>query len=310
MIWVIMEGLRFKGRIKMRTIVTFALLAVASCCQLVANEKDEVQKRVNSYVDAVINRDPDVIAEHWVPDAQYTNPHTQVSVQGREAIKEQFKELFDEHGFNPTAILETTSIDFPEKDKAIQRGKVFLNLPGSPQQASNFQVNLTKQNNQWYISSIDEVEVVPSTPHYENLKDLEWLIGQWLDNDQEDNVEILSNYQWDKSKNFITNDFQVTVLGTKDLDGRQVIGWDPANNKIRSWLFDSEGGIAEANWKKVGNRWVIESIDTLPDGSVGSQTTIITPIDRNSFNLEMTGREVDGEILPNLGPVKIIRKEA
>lgn len=292
----------------MQKVMMLVLLALVCCSPLAAADKDDVQKRVDSYVDAINRNDPDAIAEHWLTDAKYTNPLTQESVQGREAIKNQFKEIFEQLDDKTSVKIETTSIDFPSPDKAIERGKALLTVPGSPQQESRFQVNLVKQDNKWYISSIDEVEWLAPTSHHDDLKDLEWLIGEWLDDDKEDNVEVLSTYQWDENKNFITHHFQVTALGNKDSEGKQVIGWDPVNNRIRSWLFDSDGGFAEANWKKDGNRWVIESVNTLPDGRLGSQTTILTPIDRNNYNMEITGRDIDGEILPNLGPVKIGRK--
>ena len=36
----------------------------------------------------------------------------------------------------------------------------------------------------------------------------------------------------------------------------QVIGWDPAAKQVRSWVFDSGGGIGEGIWTKQGDKWI------------------------------------------------------
>ena len=43
-----------------------------------------------------------------------------------------------------------------------------------------------------------------------------------------------------------------------DLEGTQVIGWDPAAGTIRSWMFDSDGGFGEGTWSKKDNSWIVK----------------------------------------------------
>ena len=81
------------------------------------------------------------------------------------------------------------------------------------------------------------------TSHYEYLKDLEWMIGEWVDSD--DNSTISTVCAWSKNRNFITRSFSVSIEGHIGLEGTQVIGWDPEKKRIRSWMFDSEGGFGE-----------------------------------------------------------------
>ncbi|MCG8585367.1 MAG: DUF4440 domain-containing protein, partial [Pirellulales bacterium] len=84
--------------------------------------------------------------------------------------------------------------------------------------------------------------------------------------------------------------------------------WDPAKKQIRSWVFDSDGGFAEGVWSKKDKRWAIQTKATLPDGKTASSTTILEPIDENAFSWQKVGRVIDGEILPNLEAVTIVRQ--
>ncbi len=107
-------------------------------------------------------------------------------------------------------------------------------------------------------------EVIPS--HYEQLKALEWMVGNWTDEGADAEVELDCN--WTKNKNFLTRAFKISVDG-QTIRGMQVIGWDPAAKAIRSWTFDSNGTFAEATWEHRGDRWFIRNRGVLPDGRVG-----------------------------------------
>ena len=61
-----------------------------------------------------------------------------------------------------------------------------------------------------------------------------------------------------------------------DLEGTQVIGWDPAAGTIRSWMFDSDGGFGEGIWSKKDNSWIVKFSQVLPDGRKASATNIYT----------------------------------
>ena len=56
-----------------------------------------------------------------------------------------------------------------------------------------------------------------------------------------------------------------TVEGKKGVDqaGTEVIGWDPHAKRLRSWVFDSNGGFGENMWVKDGNRWLMQYSGTL-----------------------------------------------
>jgi hypothetical protein len=45
----------------------------------------------------------------------------------------------------------------------------------------------------------------------------------------------------------------------------------------------------------------------MPDGRKTSAINVLTMLDKNTFNWQSTGRELDGEILPNIEPIKVVR---
>ena len=143
--------------------------------------------------------------------------------------------------------------------------------------------------------------------HYPNLKEIEWLIGTW--EDQAEDVTILVNGQWDKYKNFILQHFEWKVEDRDELELKQIIGWDPIQQKIRSWVFDSDGGFGEGLWTKVNDQWHVKMIYTLPDGRKGSATNVYAKNDNNSYSFSSFGREIDGEVLPNIKPTKLTKKQ-
>ena len=92
--------------------------------------------------------------------------------------------------------------------------------------------------------------------------------------------------------------------------GTQVIGWDAAAKKIRSWVFDSTGGFGEGEWSRDGNRWTVKLKTILNNGHRASSINIYTYVDPNTFTWQSVGREVNGEPLPNIDEVTVVRKQA
>jgi hypothetical protein len=114
-------------------------------------------------------------------------------------------------------------------------------------------------------AAADATTEAPATPAGASpLNDLDWLVGEWTDPSGES--AISTTIAWTKNKSFLSYSFKVSVPGTDDLEGTQVIGWDPAARTIRSWMFDSDGGFGEGTWSKKGNRWTIKFKQVLPDG--------------------------------------------
>ena len=144
--------------------------------------------------------------------------------------------------------------------------------------------------------------------HHEKLKELEWMIGTWVDEDEEARVE--TTCQWTKNQTFLTRFFTVSVRDRVEMAGVQIVGWDPAAQQIRSWVFDSDGGFGEGMWTKKDKQWHVHSKGTLPDGGQSTSVNIITHVDDDTFTWQVVNRVVDGELLPNVDEVVVVRQAA
>ncbi len=97
-----------------------------------------------------------------------------------------------------------------------------------------------KREGKWLLDRVTE-EVPPVVvSNYEHLKNLEWMIGSWVDQDEQNRIE--TTCAWTKNRNFMTRSFSISVRDRIEMAGMQIIGWDPVAKQIRSWVFDSDGG--------------------------------------------------------------------
>lgn len=152
----------------------------------------------------------------------------------------------------------------------------------------HYSVVRAKVGNEWSIVSLhDSTDNSDLTPH-DRLEPLAWLVGDWVNEGNDAAVRI--SYRWSDDKNFLLGDFHVGRAGSTIMQSTQRIGFDPLAGKIRSWLFDSDGGFGEGHWTHVGEAWVIKSSAVLPDGQTGSATVTLTPKSKDRYVLTGTDR--------------------
>ncbi len=270
-------------------------------------EENAIRAAVSAYVAAFNRGDAKSLADLWSPEAVYTNPLDGSQVVGRAEIEKQFGEIFTAMKGSKLEAL-TNSIQFISPNVAVEQGTAKVFHPDQTSEESEYTAVYVKRDGQWLLDRVTEedIPVVPS--HYEQLKELEWMIGTWVDDDEQD--RIVTTCQWTKNRNFITRSFTVSVRDRVDMAGMQIVGWDPAAKKIRSWVFDSDGAFGEAVWSKKGKRWYVQTTGTLPDGQKSSSTNIITYVDDNKFTMQSVNREAGGELLPNVDEVVVVRQAA
>ncbi len=178
--------------------------------------------------------------------------------------------------------------------------------PGEAPEETTYIAIHVKQEDGWRLDSVRETSVPINSANYEQLKPLEWMIGTWIDRDG--HSELVTTCEWTKNKNFMTRSFRAKLDGETLQEGTQVVGYDAVKQVIRSWIFDTEGGIGEGTWEFDGSSWIVKNSHHLSTGQVGSSINMITPLDENSFQWQSTGRELDGEILPDIAPVTVVRQ--
>jgi uncharacterized protein (TIGR02246 family) len=264
-----------------------------------------IRKADEAYVAAFNKHDAKALADAWSPEAVYLDRATGAEVVGRPAIAEQFTALFKGQ---PEVKLDLSveSIQFVSPNVAVEHGTAKTLAPSADPEEMEYSAVFVRRDGQWLLDRVTDKDKpgVPSSS--EQLKPLEWMIGRWVDKD--DNVDITTECQWTKNRSFITRSFTVAVEGEINLSGMQIIGWDPAAKTIRSWTFDSDGGFSEAKWTCKKDRWFIQNKGVLADGRKASMTNVIKQVDENSFTWQTVERTAGGELLPNIDEVLIVRE--
>lgn len=166
-------------------------------------------------------------------------------------------------------------------------------------------IGCEQRNEQKTVSSSQEV--YPVSSHYEELKSLEWMAGEWKDDEKD--IDVTYSTEWGKNQNFLIQHFTSQMGEGDEIQGEQIIGWDPSEKKVRSWVFDSDGGFGSSTWNQEGSIWYSDMKFTLPDGRKASALHVYTKIDNDSYTFTSTNRDIGGEVLPDIGPFKIIRKK-
>lgn len=270
-----------------------------------ASEEEALRDNAKNYSDAVSKKDPEAMAAFWDEDAVYANPATGVHIEGRQALAEEFKKWFTDRKVDKLE-LHLTEVSFPEQNKALEKGYFRLTFEDNTPPIENaFSAVMVKDDNRWLFKQVRQIHLDQAPTNYEKLKELEWLVGKWIDTDED--VTIETTTQWDKYKNFLLQHFTMKLYNQDVLDGRLIIGWDPNKKEIRSWVFDSDGGFGEGSWYNKDNKWYVKTAYTLANGGKASAVHIYTKIDDNTYTWASEGRDVNGEILPNIKPIKVER---
>ena len=141
---------------------------------------------------------------------------------------------------------------------------------------------------------------------YEHLKEFEWMVGRWVDDSDDAEIEI--DCSWADNRNFLKRSFKIKIGDDPVTSGMHFTGWDPASKQFRTWNFYSDGGFSEVVWKHENDRWYMHYKGVDPDGQRWTMVGIIKPIDKDSFTWQRTERIVGGKPLPNNKEIKIVRK--
>jgi uncharacterized protein (TIGR02246 family) len=266
-----------------------------------------IRSAIDSYVAAFNAGDAAKLAGHFTENAEVVTP-AGTTWKGRAEIEENFAGYFKTTEGTSLELAET-AVQLLSPAVGLESGIARVSVGDEPPTTTEYEAIHVKTGEGWKIDSVRETEVAPPPPsHYENLRPLEWMIGRWVDADGGAVVE--TNVRWTTNQNFIVRSFKVFVEDRVDFEGSQIIGWDPHAQTIRSWTFDSDGGIGVGRWSGGGNRWTVQTLFVRADGSRGSSTNIYELVDDDTVRFRSVTRQVDGELLPNLGPIEIVRSDA
>lgn len=138
------------------------------------------------------------------------------------------------------------------------------------------------------------------------LNRLAWLVGEWTD--QRDGHTMNYECRMARNNSWITIKWEDASDSISGQDGLIIIGWDDAEQLLKTWTFDTDGGFAEGYLEGEGNRWLLVNTHVLPGGDLGASVTIYKKIDDNSISWQRVSQEIGGVLLPDEEENILIRR--
>jgi uncharacterized protein (TIGR02246 family) len=259
-----------------------------------SKEEKEIQALDEAYVLAYNQGDSKALKAMFTEDAEVIEANGD-RYEGRDLIEESYAETFAaDKGAKISFEIEAIRLLHPEVAKEEGRS-IVIPTKGAPV-VRLYTVLFVKRDGRWLISSVRE-EPDPMVPPRDRLKDLEWMIGEWVDEAPDSVVRF--NCRWSEDGNFLIRSFTLKWAGKSVLTGTQRIGWDPLAKQIRSWEFDSEGGFGEGRWSRDGERWVVKHSAVRPEGTTVSATNSMTRVRPDMIQWVSTERVLGGESVPD-----------
>ena len=286
--------------------LTHAALAQSDTPQdtaAVPGEQEVIHQRLKAYLEVFNKQDAAAVAAFWSPDCVSTAEDSGQRIEGREALRQHFAAFFKE---SPGAQLagQITDIQFVRPDVAVIEGRTTLVGGDAEPVVSVFAATLVKDGNAWLIRNSRERDLPPPTSPHEALQDLEWLVGTWQD--QAEGAQVVTTVRWSPNRAFLVRSFTAR-FADEERQGTQIIGWDPLNRQIRTWIFHSDGSFGQGTVSRHDDAWMLKMSQTLRDGRTAVGTQVITRVDDNTITVQVIGETVNGELVPTADPVTVVR---
>ena len=268
----------------------------------VSADQQQIESAAVKFLEAFHAHDAEALAALFGPEARMEDASGNV-IEGREAIQEAYEAEF---ASNPYAALSVSmdSIQFITPDVALEEGAASYFPDGETLTSrARYAVVHLKKDGQWRIisSRTMEREVLSN---YEYLHNLDWLVGDWIDEGSDAVIEF--SYHWDDNKSYLLNDFRVVQQGRLRSPARS--GSAGTRGRIRcAWIFDDAGGFGEATWTDTGDGWVVKASGVAADGTPSSATRKLQLLSEDHVIVSTRDRLAGGEELPDFN-VTMVRK--
>ncbi len=277
--------------------------------QVVLTDRPEDEKAILSVGEAFRRAynagDATAVASLYTDDAELIEENGE-RFHGRKTIQDLYSTLFQERkGYSIEIAVDAIRFLGPDVAKEEGRTSVKPSVTAEPPAVRRYTVLYVKQGGKWLYSSVRE-ELEPGLTHQERLKELEWLVGDWIDESSESVIH--ATCRWSADKNFLIRDFTIHSEGKPVMTVTQRIGWDPLSKQIKSWVFDSEGGYGDGLWSRNGDQWMIKSSGVLFDGRIATATNILTRVGPNTARWASTERTVGGHHAPDRFENMMVRR--
>jgi hypothetical protein len=157
-------------------------------------------------------------------------------------------------------------------------------------------------------------------PDYEQLKQLEWLIGEWegtitvpagFPEIYPDGATVVSKQScyWMQGRNYIGFEFRDFVDGKLAHEGFEMVGVDPKSKQPIHWIFSVAGGYGKGKWSRDGEAWKLDWNATLPNGAEYRGVSDHIPVNRDTYKWQIRDATRNGKKVPDYPVVEFKRVE-
>lgn len=255
-----------------------------------------IRQSIAAYADAFNRQDLEMVIGYWSENGVHVDRETRERTEGRAAIKADLADTF-EGSSDATLAGRVDRVRMVKPDVAHVGGEVVLSVPGEDTTTTTFSAILVNQQGKWMIDVIEESPAPVPSNNYEALNELNWMIGNWVDDGGD--IQVKTSVSWAANDAFLLRSFAVTTADDVVRQGTEVIGWDPRSGEIRSWSFQGDGSFGDGTWRKNGDDWMVKSSQTLPDGRAASGTYIFSKRSDDELSVRLIGHVIEGEPQPS-----------
>ncbi|HSG72180.1 MAG TPA: SgcJ/EcaC family oxidoreductase, partial [Planctomycetaceae bacterium] len=258
------------------------------------------------FLDAYAARDANALGDLFTEDAEFFDEFGELT-QGRADIVALFEQVFEN---SPEAALEEIILNrvrYITPTVAMEQGEtIATDVPGGPRFSSRYvAIHVKGADGVWRMNTLKDYPR-ESGDKNERLDQLEWLIGDWVNEGAGRTVS--TTCEWSEDGNYLLRKYQIENSQGVHMNGVQRIGWDPVRRQLRSWSFDSEGGYAEGYWIRNEDRWIVTSSGYTSDGDAVQATAVYVIQSDERLTWGFTSLVVGNDVQEVVEPVIMVRK--
>lgn len=261
-----------------------------------ARSEQEIRATAKQYVEALARGDGDTLRAIWLPDGdvvdEFGNATPASEIIDREVAAHKNGTHAD--GAHRHMKLLDSKIRFLTAGVAIEDGSVEVSSGDRPAERGRFTAVWLRDAGRWRLATLREARA--SSRPAEEFAALDAMVGQWVGQTGKARFDLFA--QWNAKHTFLERELKVTHDGQVILDGRQRIGIDPLDGKVKSWMHDSDGGHGEGVWTRHGDAWIVHAVGVSPDGRRTASTNVYTLDGPDEMTWKSTGGFADGQELP------------
>ena len=194
-----------------RAVLVSAALFFTCQCQKTDSNIAHVKSAGASFKQAILDHDAKKLAPLLTANATDYDLTSQEIVTGRDNVATYLSTLLPSEQA-PQVSISIESIKAKKTDMIRAKGVIDLDFESDPKEQIAFCVDFTQEEGTWKIAQISHLLLQPAPSHYEQLKGLNWLVGSWVNKDED--TDFTSHYEWDMNKNFLIQQFSLQYSAT------------------------------------------------------------------------------------------------